>query len=138
MSDTLVYGARCTWWDSIEKAGRRDAPVSVGGRTISPARLGRPGLPCCPRCGSVLFQQEDDKWWEDVRQHEANGNPGYEEFVRWMRGRCFPSMKHAQEAKAIYDAAREARKLLSPSELKALEASVAEVLPSAGRTKGER
>ena len=39
----VVYGANCTWWDTIDKISK----------TAS-------GLPCCPRCGSVLFEIENE------------------------------------------------------------------------------
>lgn len=75
MSDSrIVYGARCTWWDSIERAAA----------TAS-------GLPCCPHCGSPLFEQPDEAtWWAGVDAYEANQMPGYREIIEWARGQCIP------------------------------------------------
>lgn len=76
----MVYGAMCTWWDYIENAGTKDS-----------------GLPCCPRCGSVLFQEYADKWFENVRKYaEELKDPDYERFVRWNQGKCFPTVKRAR------------------------------------------
>ena len=85
MSDQrIVYGARCSWWDSIDKVA-----TTAG------------GLPCCPFCGGVLFEVVDEAtWWGDVDRHEAGGRPGYRGFVEWLRGKCRPSVA---DARAEYD-----------------------------------
>ncbi len=45
----LVYGARCTWWDSKDKAaGKGDE------------------LPRCPNCGGVLFETPEATWFYQV------------------------------------------------------------------------
>jgi hypothetical protein len=77
--DTRIpYGARCTWWDSIDNVGRRETPSGA--------------IPCCPHCMNVLFEVESEKvWFESVDRHEANGNPGYRAMVEWSRGKCFRS-----------------------------------------------
>jgi hypothetical protein len=78
----IVYGAACTWWDSIDKVGKTTS-----------------GLPCCPTCGSVLFEMPDEAtWWSSVDRHEANGNPGYRDLITWARGKCFRSMSLAKDA----------------------------------------
>jgi hypothetical protein len=69
---TIVYGVNCVWWDFIENAATREN-----------------GLPCCPVCRSVLFQEDETRWWENVQRHEADGHPGYEALVRWSQGKCF-------------------------------------------------
>lgn len=68
----IVYGARCTWWDAIERVALRPS-----------------GLPCCPKCEGPLFQQKERDWWAGVDRYEAEGNPGYGEMLEWIRGRCF-------------------------------------------------
>jgi hypothetical protein len=79
----VVYGARCGWWDTIDKAGSRPS--------IAPG-----GLPCCPHCGSVLMEVDNEqKWWADARRFEADGHPGYVEALEWSQGRCFPSLQAA-------------------------------------------
>lgn len=82
MADTRIpYGIRCTWWDSISKVALT-APSGPHGIRI----------PCCPHCGSPLFEVESEQvWFEGVDRHEANGNPGYRAMVEWGRGKCFPN-----------------------------------------------
>lgn len=78
----VVYGANCMWWDSISKVATT-----------------RNGLPCCPFCGGVLFEVDNEgTFLIGAAQHEAAGNPGYVQFVKWLRGKCYPSMDTAQEA----------------------------------------
>lgn len=77
--ELIVYGVHCAWWDSIGKC-----------------RVHPNGLPCCPHCGSVLYQVDEKAWWQGVDEHEAQGNPGYRKLVEWMRGRCYPNMKVAR------------------------------------------
>lgn len=82
----VVYGARCQWWDTIDK-------VSTTGT----------GLPICPNCGSPLFEVESlAEWWAGVDNYEGNGHPGYRALIEFGRGRCFPNIEaleaaHAQE-----------------------------------------
>lgn len=84
--ERIVYGARCCWWDSIDKAHRANAPGGIG-------------VPSCPHCGSVLFELPDEAtWWAGVDRHEANGHPGYRALVEWSRGKCFPHWKEAEAA----------------------------------------
>jgi hypothetical protein len=90
MTDTrIVYGARCTWWDGIEKIGR----ITAGNGAT---------LPCCPHCRSVLYEMPDpETWWSGARKYQDAGHAGYVAFVEWMKGKCFPNI---QEAKAVYEA----------------------------------
>lgn len=87
----VVWGVRCTWWDSIAKVGTN--PI---------------GLPCCPRCGSVLMERPDEEgWWRDVDNYARTaGDAGYRALIEWMRGKCFPDMDAARSA---YEAAGGAR-----------------------------
>ncbi len=82
---TIVYGANCVWWDDISKVGKLK---------------GRSGydLPCCPHCNGVLFQQEEEDWWQGVTRYESEGHPGYKQFVEWWRGKCFKDLNTAKEA----------------------------------------
>lgn len=77
----IVYGARCVWWDSIGQA--RTTPS---------------GLPCCPHCGSVLFEVESEPvWWTNVDAYaERTGDADYRAFMVWLRGKCFPSIDVAR------------------------------------------
>lgn len=88
--ERVVYGARCTWWDSIDKVAKH----------IN-------GLPRCPHCGSVLFERPSEQTFLDgAKRYERDGHPGYVEFLHWQRGKCFPNMAAAQEA---FDAERSAQ-----------------------------
>lgn len=78
MSDPrVVYGARCSWWDTIDKIATSSS-----------------GLPVCPYCASPLFETTDlEEWYRQVDAHERSApEPGYRIFVEWLRGRCFPAM----------------------------------------------
>lgn len=78
----IAYGARCVWWDSIERVGQNAG-----------------GLPCCPHCKGVLFEMESEaEWWAEVDRHEASGHPGYRAMWEWSRGRCFPTFEALQLA----------------------------------------
>lgn len=77
----VVHGARCMWWESISEVGKSAS-----------------GIPICPHCGGVLFEVENAReWWDQVQRHEDDGHPGYSDFIRWLRGRCFPSLDLARE-----------------------------------------
>lgn len=81
----IVYGARCSWWDSIDK---------VATTTGLPG-----GLPVCPHCGSPLFEVgSETEWWAGVDQHESEREPGYRAFIEWLRGKCFPTLEAARAA----------------------------------------
>ena len=81
MNDTrIVYGARCTWWDSIDRIGRT-GPGPDGHR-----------LPACPHCGSVLFEVPTEvEWWDGVERAEREGREGYRGLIEWSRGKCYPN-----------------------------------------------
>lgn len=72
----IVYSVHGTWWDSINKAGKTSS-----------------GLPCCPLCGSVLFEiDSEQEWYEAAQKYEDAGHPGYVDMLRWSRGKCFPNL----------------------------------------------
>lgn len=78
----IVYGARCLWWDSIDRVAA--APS---------------GLPICPHCGSPLFELDNILiWWQGVDRHEAEGHPGYHAMIEWSQGRCFKSVEVMEAA----------------------------------------
>ncbi len=72
MTDTRIpYGARCTWWDSIDKVGVRG------------------GLPVCPHCHNVLFGLPTiEAWYAGVDRYDVD-HPGYRKLIDWSRGKCF-------------------------------------------------
>lgn len=80
---SIVYGAGCLWWDSIDKAGRQ-----------SPS-----GLPCCPHCQGLLLQITASDWDRGVADHGAR-DPEYAAIVAWVRGQCFKSFAAARAAYA--------------------------------------
>lgn len=87
--ERVVYGARCVWWDGIEKVGKITASNGAS-------------LPCCPHCRGMLFEiPTPTEWWASVEKHQKNGHPGYREFVEWLKGKCFPTI---DAAKATYEA----------------------------------
>ena len=95
----LPYGACCTWWDSMDRAGSLTFPPSKltrgdGSQTENPGS----SLPCCPHCKGALLQAESEQaWWAGVEAHaKLASEPEYPAFVRWMRGRCFASMESAR------------------------------------------
>lgn len=93
MKDTRIpYGARCTWWDSIDKVDHTAAGQSGH------------ALPCCPHCGGMLFEVQSEKeWFDGADRYEANGHPGYRSMLEWARGKCFPdfaALKAAYERRA--------------------------------------
>lgn len=81
-----VYGAGCTWNDNISKVATRQ------------------GIPCCPHCGSVLFEMDsEEKWWTGAQRYEDAGHPGYVAMMRWAKGKCFrgmPALIAAYEARS--------------------------------------
>lgn len=82
-------GARCTWWDSIGKVGLT-SPGPSGHR-----------LPCCPHCGGMLFEMENEgQWFAGVDRHEVNGHPGYRAMIEWSRGKCFRNFAALEAAYA--------------------------------------
>lgn len=88
MAERIVYGARCTWWDSISNVATKAS-----------------GLPCCPHCGSPLFEQPDERtWWAGVDAYERDAHPGYRELIEWSRGRCIP-----QDGRPVIDVLAEAK-----------------------------
>lgn len=95
----VVYGARCTWWDTADKAGEKASspsnPFPVDLTKTDRVR----GLPCCPHCSGVLYEADDEaKWWEMARQYERDNHSGHVEFIKWARGKCFPTFDVARQA----------------------------------------
>lgn len=83
----IVYGAFCSWWDSIDKVGKtspRSPDVSI---------------PCCPHCGSPLYEMPNDTaWFNAIDAFEKQGNSGYRAMVEWGRGKCFRNYSELQKA----------------------------------------
>jgi hypothetical protein len=84
--ERIVCGARCNWWDSIDKVAHSGL------------------LPTCPHCGSVLFEYPSERaWFALVDQYaEKTNNPRYRAEIEWARGRCFRSYADLRTA---YEAA---------------------------------
>lgn len=77
----IVYSVGGTWWDSIDNVG-----------FTSEKREHR--LPCCPLCGSMLYQMEEKAWWSGINRMEKEV-PGYKKFWEWLRGKCFKNLGDA-------------------------------------------
>lgn len=86
----IVYGAQCTWWDSIDQVGH----VPNSGSKFNPN-----GLPCCPHCGRMLFEVDSiEQWQSGIDRYEGAGHPGYAAMMAWARGKCFPNMAALESA----------------------------------------
>lgn len=91
MNEQMVaYGVGCTWWDT--KANVATIPAS--------------GLPCCPFCGSVLFESDAASWRAGVERHAVqHDDPGYVRFIDWLRGRsCREFPGGAAQARETFNA----------------------------------
>ena len=106
MSDQIVYGANCVWWDTIDNAGSLDLIRHPE----------QPPMPCCPKCKGMLFQMDSDEWWRGVEHRESEGWVHYKNFIEWLKGKCFPTFK---DAKRKY---KYSRLILNPDILKWLDA----------------
>jgi hypothetical protein len=73
LDSRIVYGAQCSWWDTVDKAGQLPS-----------------GLPCCPYCHGVLYEMTAAEWRASIHRY-VEGQPDYVEFITWARGRCLPS-----------------------------------------------
>lgn len=106
----IAYGANCNWWDSIWNVGSTAThPAHAQGITVfdphtgGVAYKGRPDIPCCPHCGGMLLEVENEAaWYEGVPAFEmlcgfADGE--YRAFLEWGRGKCL----RAGDAPAIYE-----------------------------------
>lgn len=54
---------------------------------------GRGGIPCCPVCGAPGMQATAKVWFSGAAKHQANGNPGYVNFVNQSKEQCKRPMK---------------------------------------------
>jgi hypothetical protein len=82
----IAFGARCLWWDSKDRAAENAV-----------------GLPCCPHCDGVLYEQDEDDWWAAV-DHANEADPSYRRFAEWARGKCFLTVDAARTAFAASEA----------------------------------
>lgn len=82
MSDKrIVYGVGCCWWDKIDKASCKDE------------------LPCCPHCGSLLFEMDSKEWRQQIKEYaQKNNDLDYINFIHWLQGKCFKTYPDAKIA----------------------------------------
>jgi hypothetical protein len=85
----IVYGATCSWWNSIDKAGR-----TAG------------GLPGCPICHGPLYEMGTGEWWAGVDHKVKVDDPVYREFIEWLRGRCYRGPDYYVNGRVAFDAER--------------------------------
>ena len=86
----FVYSVNCTFWGSIYEVG-------LTGKEGDAIRL-----PCCPHCGSVLMEKENEaKLLKGIDEYDEK-NPGYKELFFWLRGRrCCATMRQAATWKEL-------------------------------------
>jgi hypothetical protein len=75
----MIWYGFCTFW--TDDWGQLSRTEHEGNGSI----VG--GIPCCPDCGSVGYQIEDDEWWEGVQIVEK-AEPGYYKFIRGLKDTC--------------------------------------------------
>jgi|SRR5579859_763380 len=89
----FCYGASCTWFGSIHE-------VSSTKKHPRHQYTVKDDLPCCPICGGMLFELQDEgEWWEGIDlfekgtypQPNAHPHPGYRAMWEWQRAqkKCF-------------------------------------------------
>lgn len=102
----IAYGANCIWWGSIHETGNTAThPAHKADNEARKKAVPRMaplidrGLPCCPKCGGMLFEVgSEEQWMASVDKYEREGHPGYRDFILWQRGKCFPNMAAAVSA----------------------------------------
>lgn len=80
-----VYGVGCTWHGKISEVGKTPEENGIS-------------LPCCPRCGSMLFQTNEQDFWRGAEKFAIEQNvPNYVHFLHWLNQveKCWPKMKDA-------------------------------------------
>ncbi len=97
------YSATCSWHGPITEVGKtkpiEGVLVKAGNRIIPPI-----SLPCCPFCGSMLFEMPTQKEWDEgASVHESQGHTHYVAFLAWTRlqKRCWPSLREASVKYAL-------------------------------------
>lgn len=78
----MVYGALCTWWDTIDKA-----------------HCSHDRLPVCPFCGRPLFEMRNEEVWQESVDHwaETTDDADYPKYIAWLRGKCYPNHATARK-----------------------------------------
>lgn len=78
----IVYGALCTWWESIQHAARSSDAV-----------------PVCPQCRRPLFEMDSMEDWQSAVDAWAERceDPDYPKYIAWLRGKCYPNHETAKE-----------------------------------------
>lgn len=71
----IVYGTRCSWWETIDKIATTYT-----------------GLPICPHCRSPLFEVESIEVWQAGVDQFDKDHPGYADMIAWSRGQCIPAL----------------------------------------------
>lgn len=85
--EMVAFGANCSWWDLKQNVGTM--------RNVRPGSTS--DLPCCPKCGGVLFEAELEQWWIAAETYEKNGHGAYQDYLEWAQGKCFPTTQIATE-----------------------------------------
>lgn len=103
-----VYSAGCSWHGPISQVGKtKDLPETIAYVGNKAIKIGGKdsGLPCCPYCGSMLFQIEENKWWGGAKSFNET-HPNYLRFIQWSmrQNRCWANNTEAAKA---YNTAQE-------------------------------
>lgn len=51
------------------------------------------GIPKCPHCNSVGFQTTAEDWFSGAKRFQAEGNPGYMNFIAQSKEQCKRPLK---------------------------------------------
>lgn len=91
MNTKVVYGISCTWWDLIDNVTYNE------------------GIPTCPNCGGLLYELPDlENWFLEVARYAKEIQwPGYNDFVEWLQGRCYPDLDVAKVGYEIFNESKE-------------------------------
>jgi len=89
MSETIAYGALCTWWDDKDNVGKKRIEYTDE------------FIPTCPHCNRVLMEISKEEWWESINKYEST-EPGYTQKVKWSQGKCFANYQELNEAYNAY------------------------------------
>src|SRR5215831_19129926 len=67
----FCYGANCTWFGPIQDVGSTDYKVKPKEEHFPPS-LSDTSMPCCPCCGGMLFElEEETAFWNALTTFEA-------------------------------------------------------------------
>lgn len=78
----MWYSSRCTYW--TDNWGKL-------------ARTG-PGIPCCPKCGSVGYESAWDQFDRSSKRYDEKAAEGYYVFLQEVKEKCLGANVSVQKA----------------------------------------